>query len=750
MSDLNIDNACSVSKSEPIGTTSLAAAACNLSYLDMISNSNLESATNRVGESTPTVKESLRRISINAAGTFGVATTLVSPNDAMLQTGVGYWYWVGEFPKAVLANEIPTSPNWVLATVNDHESLVNTNYDGAHNSASISRGAETVEESLTSIEEDISTLQTGQGSGVIAYATRALLDSDLAHNEGDVGYVTNDLTIANNGVYRKVGDTGVGSWAQSSGTIPNQSITRLQLSKSFSFNGQIPASTDLDSLRDDGNYYGQASGSYLNLPDDFGTDNFNLYVNEGFDGSSNFIFQRVSNFNNPLLTWSRRIGSPWVNTYQSDRMLTRGTYGDGLSLRLANKDGNYFLSSANSYLDMPTDAPSADYILKVNEAFLTNPGVFVQQRLESSANPNIAWVRRINSTASDGQPWVKSTSANAATGREQLTDYFDGGADITSGSADDVIKSGVYLVLDANSVAGLPVGASSGILEVRQNDDGGWGYQEYTDLLQAKLKQRRMIRSGFAPQSWQGLPASESVIACFGDSITENGTYPQQLAQMIGGKVLRMGFGGCRMANHEDSGYNAMCMNNISDDIAAGDYTDLIAGAEQVFQNQGDDNRVQAALVRDTDWSTVDYVILFWGTNDYAADIPLGTITDNDGTTFLGAINKTVTNLLTAYPNLKILIVTPFWRPRILAGDGKESDTFPNGNGDFLIDFADALIERGNNYHLDSFDFYRTGGIGPLTQHQYLGAGDDIHPVNPGGYTHVAERIAAAFRAKFR
>lgn len=599
-------------------------------------------------------------------------------------------------------------------------------------------------------DSNITALQAGQGAGVIGYATLAELNADLAHDAGTVGYVTNNTPTTANGTYLKVGASGVGFWSQSSGTIPLNSVTRAELAADFSFNGEIPASTDLDTVKDDGNYYGAPSAGYTNLPSDFGTGNFNLYVNEGFNGAGTFVFQRLINFNNANEKWVRRIGSDWIREYQNERMLTKGELGDGLSLRVANEDGNYLLPSTNTYLDMPVGAPASDFVLKVNDGFLATPGTFIQQRLESSSNPNEAWVRRMNTSGADGQPWTKSTSGSSATGRDQLTDYFDGSADITSGSVNDVTSSGVYLVPDANSITDLPVGAASGILEVRQNDDGGWGYQEYTNLFVATLKQRRMIRSGFTPEPWQGMAASEKIIACFGDSITENGTYPQQLAQMIGGSVLRMGFGGCRMANHEDSGYNAMCMNNISQDIFDNDYTALIAGAIDVRDRLGDDNVTQAELVRDTDWNTVDYVILFWGTNDYAANVPLGTTSDSTGGTFLGAINKTVANLLGAYPNLKILLVTPFWRPRIIGGDGKESDNFPNDNGDFLIEFGDAIIERSNYHHLDYFDFYRTGSIGPLTQHEYLGAGDDIHPKAPEGYTHVAERIAASFKSKFR
>ena len=590
---------------------------------------------------------------------------------------------------------------------------------------------------------------SGGQSANIVFLTYALLDAYTPAGEAEErgSYkVTNDTDTSKNGYYHWVSGT---TYEKDSDLMGDRSITRAKLSADFMFNGGIPANSDIEDMKIDGIYYGAPNNGYIGLPSDFGDGNFNLYVNEGFNGTGAFVFQRLCNFNNASEKWVRRIGSPWIREFQNERMLTKGELADGLSLRDASEDGNYLLPSANNYLDMPTEITDSDFVLKVNDGFLAPSGVFVQQRLELSSNPNEAWVRRVNVSGADGQPWSRSTSGSGATGRDQLAAYFDGGADIVSGSVDDVANSGVYLVPNANTVAGLPVGAASGILEVRRNDDGGWGYQEYTDLFTATLKQRRMTRAGFTPEPWQGMAASGKIIACFGDSITENGTYPQQLAQMIGGEVLRMGFGGCRMANHEDSGYNAMSMCNISANIKTGDYVSLINGAQDVFDRTGDDNRVQAQLIANTDWATVDYAIIFFGTNDYSAGVPIGTDTDTDGTTFAGGINKTVTNLLGANPSLKILFITPFWRPRILAGDGKESDSYPNSNGDYLINFADKIINSADSHHVASQDLYRKSGIGLLTQNEYLGAGDDIHPSDPAGYSYLAQKIASGFKANF-
>lgn len=67
-------------------------------------------------------------------------------------------------------------------------------------------------------------VEAGQGSGTIGYATKALMDADLAHAEGTVAKVTNDGTTANNGEYRKTGASGAGSWTKSAYDPKNEVV----------------------------------------------------------------------------------------------------------------------------------------------------------------------------------------------------------------------------------------------------------------------------------------------------------------------------------------------------------------------------------------------------------------------------------------------------------------------------------------------------------------------------------------------
>lgn len=56
-------------------------------------------------------------------------------------------------------------------------------------------------------------------SGVIGYATKALMDADIAHIDGTVAYVTNDAIAINNSIYRKTGALNAGSWVVQSATV---------------------------------------------------------------------------------------------------------------------------------------------------------------------------------------------------------------------------------------------------------------------------------------------------------------------------------------------------------------------------------------------------------------------------------------------------------------------------------------------------------------------------------------------------
>src|SRR5690606_5240834 len=110
----------------------------------------------------------------------------------------------------------------------------------------------------------------------------------------------------------------------------------------------------------------------------------------------------------------------------------------------------------------------------------------------------------------------------------------------------------------------------------------------------------------------------------------------------------------------------------------------------------------------------------------------------NTASTFKGAINIAIQNILSTFPKMKLMFVTPLWR--------NAAET-PNSNGDVLADFADAIIERAEAYQIEVFDMYRRCGINSLTSSTYLA--DGTHPVTGFGYQHVADKVAAGLRSSF-
>ncbi|WP_201270041.1 hypothetical protein [Sinorhizobium meliloti] len=55
---------------------------------------------------------------------------------------------------------------------------------------------------------------TGLFNGGLIYPNKAALDADLAHPANTMAWVLGDATVANNGIYRKIGASGVGSWTR--------------------------------------------------------------------------------------------------------------------------------------------------------------------------------------------------------------------------------------------------------------------------------------------------------------------------------------------------------------------------------------------------------------------------------------------------------------------------------------------------------------------------------------------------------
>lgn len=258
-------------------------------------------------------------------------------------------------------------------------------------------------------------------------------------------------------------------------------------------------------------------------------------------------------------------------------------------------------------------------------------------------------------------------------------------------------------------------------------------------------------------------------VVCFGDSITGNypfpNDYPAMLAELTGATVYNVGFGGCCMADNHlvDTSQTRylFTMCRLADSIVAGDFSAQRNSGVSITYKQGNAtiNYVpeRIATLESIDWTKVDYITIAYGTNDWNSNYPLDNENNPlDTTTYIGAFRYSVEKLLTAYPNLKILPITPLWRfwdsdtgmPSGQTGDYLDANTYAKGTGYYLWNYGDALIEASKEYHIPVLDMYHNCMMNKFNRHQYFNITDGTHPKYEGRKL-FAEILSGALESKY-
>lgn len=205
-------------------------------------------------------------------------------------------------------------------------------------------------------------------------------------------------------------------------------------------------------------------------------------------------------------------------------------------------------------------------------------------------------------------------------------------------------------------------------------------------------------------------------VVVFGDSIIgmtrDQTSVPAYAAAYTGAKVYNAGFGGCRMSVHPSSGYAAFSMWALAEAVAAGTWTtqDAQASSGQDYFTE------QLSTLKGIDFSSVDVVVIHYGTNDFAANVTIDDTTDDAKTTTVcGALRYSIRKLLTAYPKLKIYISLPLYR----MWDGVGAETHTNSLGKKLSEYNAAIEAVAAEFNLPVIDGYGRLGINALNDSAY-------------------------------
>ena len=223
-------------------------------------------------------------------------------------------------------------------------------------------------------------------------------------------------------------------------------------------------------------------------------------------------------------------------------------------------------------------------------------------------------------------------------------------------------------------------------------------------------------------------------IVNFGDSIFGNfrdtTSVSSNIADITGATVYNVGFGGCQMSDRSDNGWKAFSMCNLATAVASQDFTtqdDAIAnpptGMPAYFATH-------LATLKSIDFSTVDIVTIAYGTNDYTAGDSLDNSSNlKDISTFAGALRYSIETLLTAYPNLKIVIGTPIFRLWLNGTTVEYTSDTRTYAGDFtLIDMTEKVKDVGEEYHCQVIDAYNDFGVNQYNWERIFDSTDTTHP----------------------
>ncbi len=167
----------------------------------------------------------------------------------------------------------------------------------------------------------------------------------------------------------------------------------------------------------------------------------------------------------------------------------------------------------------------------------------------------------------------------------------------------------------------------------------------------------------------------------------------------------------------------------------------------------------------------LDGILIFLGTNDYNAEIPLGTwFTEKpekvergvngenyvdirmhrtlsmDQGTLRGRINIAMKQLKELYPTKQIVVMTPIHRA--YANFGKNNiqpdENYQNSLGLYIDDYINAIKEVGNVWAVPVIDLNATCGLNPMVENQvqyFMNAKTDrLHP-NDEGHRRIAKTI---------
>lgn len=244
-------------------------------------------------------------------------------------------------------------------------------------------------------------------------------------------------------------------------------------------------------------------------------------------------------------------------------------------------------------------------------------------------------------------------------------------------------------------------------------------------------------------------------IVVLGDSIVGNplpdgATFPELVGEKLGVTVLNGGLGGTSMSMNARQLWGSIAstewsMVKLAEAIAYDDWKSLKATMAYA-QSYNEVNNQWLDYFQETmdylyqvDFSQVKVLVIEHGSNDYNGGVPLDNPEDKyDITTFGGALRRSLKLLMEAYPDMRILIVSPMY---CSLGENHDKKCYENryGNGGFLQEYVELEKEIAKEFGVEWLDAYHESGIWEDNASEYLA--DCLH-LNAKGHELLSDFLA--------
>ena len=217
----------------------------------------------------------------------------------------------------------------------------------------------------------------------------------------------------------------------------------------------------------------------------------------------------------------------------------------------------------------------------------------------------------------------------------------------------------------------------------------------------------------------------------FGQVNDETGVCAK-IKEKTNANVINCAFGGTQATGRSESnGYQAFDLYYLVDALISGDYTtqENAVATGTLPSYYGDKlNRLKAL-----DWSTIDIITMNYGTNDFT----YGT----GSARYRNRYKEALTKFISAYPHIKVVIITPAYR--LWLSDGvfsEDSNTHKVGEYtliDYITQLTTVLCKDLNLPYIDLYNI----GINQYNWNQYFASGDTTHQ-NEYGRNYIADIVA--------